>query len=431
MKKVAITTLGCKTNQFESAAMVESVRKQGFLMVPFSEAADIYIINTCTVTAKTDSESCRLIRRARRQNATARIVVTGCYAQIAFEKISHLPGVSLVLGNSEKKGITGFLEEIDETQKIVVSDISQEKHAEGFKLETFAEHTRAFLQVQNGCNAFCSYCIVPYVRGRSRSVAPESVLDGVETFAEKGFKEVVLTGIHLGAYGLDLDPPKSLLELIAAIEERKLVSRLRIGSLEPTDIHDTFIKFLSGSKMVCPHFHIPLQSGDDQVLWKMNRHYTSDFYCSVIERLLASIPEACIGTDVIAGFPGESEREFENTCHFLESLPLSYFHVFPFSPREKTPAAKMNGQVKDGVVKERAKVLRRLSDLKKRSYFNNFLGKELEVLVQNREESGSLKGLARNYVPVILDGADSLINTEVRVRITEVSLDHVRGVVVD
>lgn len=431
MKKVAITTLGCKTNQFESAAMSESVRKQGFQIVPFGEAADIYIINTCTVTAKTDAESCRLIRRARRQNASARIVVTGCYAQVASEKISHLPGVSLVLGNSEKKGIAGFLEGIDEAQKIVVSDISLEEHSGGVTLETFAEHTRAFLQVQNGCDAFCSYCIVPHVRGRSRSVPPESAMEGVETFAEKGFKEVVLTGIHLGAYGLDLDPPKSLLELIAAIEERKLVSRLRIGSLEPTDVTDSFIEFLSTSKIVCPHFHIPLQSGDDQVLWRMNRHYNTAFYGSVIGKLVASIPEVCIGTDVIVGFPGESEGEFENTYRFLESLPLSYFHVFPFSPRDKTPAAEMNDQVNIGVIKERAKVLRRLSDLKKRSYFSSFLGKELEVLVQNREASGSLKGLARNYASVILDGADSLLNTEVRVRITEVSRDHVRGIVVD
>jgi len=407
--------------------MGEAVRKRGFQIVPFTDVADIYIINTCTVTAKTDAESCRLIRRAQRQNAAARIVVTGCYAQIAAEKISRLPGVNLVLGNTEKKAITDFLEELDGTQKVVVSDISLEKSADGEILETFAEHTRAFLQVQNGCNEFCSYCIVPYVRGRSRSVAPESALEGVKTFAGKGFKEVVLTGIHLGAYGLDLDPPTSLLALVAAIEEHKLVSRLRLGSLEPTDISDELIRLIANSRIICPHFHVPLQSGSDQVLRKMNRRYTTSFYGGMVEKLMAAAPGACIGTDVIVGFPGESENEFENTHSFLEALPLAYFHVFPFSPRDKTPAAQMSEQIDPRVIKERAKALRKLSDLKKRTYFNSFLGKELAVLVQNREPGGKLKGLARNYVPVILDGGDSLLNTEVRVRVTDVMRDLVRG----
>ena len=427
MKKIAISTLGCKTNQFESAAMGEAVRKRGFQIVPFTDVADIYIINTCTVTAKTDAESCRLIRRAQRQNASAKIVVTGCYAQIAAEKISRLPGVNLVLGNSEKKEITDFLEELDVAQKVVVSDISLEKSADGEILETFSEHTRAFLQVQNGCNEFCSYCIVPYVRGRSRSVAQESALEGVRTFAEKGFKEVVLTGIHLGAYGLDLDPQTSLLALVAAIEKRTLVTRLRLGSLEPTDISDKLIELISSSPIICPHFHIPLQSGSDQVLRKMNRRYTSSFYGGIVDKLMAAAPGACIGTDVIVGFPGESENDFENTHSFLEALPLAYFHVFPFSPRDKTPAATMSEQVDPRVIKERAKALRKLSDLKKRIYFNSFLGQELAVLVQNREAGGKLKGLARNYVPVILDGGDSLLNTEVRVRVTEVMRDLVRG----
>lgn len=427
MKKIAISTLGCKTNQFESAAMGEAVRKRGFQIVPFTDVADIYIINTCTVTAKTDAESCRLIRRAQRQNASAKIVVTGCYAQIAAEKISRLPGVNLVLGNSEKKEITDFLEELDVAQKVVVSDISLEKSADGEILETFSEHTRAFLQVQNGCNEFCSYCIVPYVRGRSRSVAQESALEGVRTFAEKGFKEVVLTGIHLGAYGLDLDPQTSLLALVAAIEKRMLVTRLRLGSLEPTDISDKLIELISSSPIICPHFHIPLQSGSDQVLRKMNRRYTSSFYGGIVDKLMAAAPGACIGTDVIVGFPGESENDFENTHSFLEALPLAYFHVFPFSPRDKTPAATMSEQVDPRVIKERAKALRKLSDLKKRIYFNSFLGQELAVLVQNREAGGKLKGLARNYVPVILDGGDSLLNTEVRVRVTEVMRDLVRG----
>ncbi len=431
MKKVAITTLGCKTNQFESAAIAESVSNKGFQIVPFSDFADIYVINTCTVTAKSDAESRRLIRRARRRNAAARIVVTGCYAQLAFEEIRDLPGVSLVLGNSEKKEIAELLEKTEDEQLVLVSDISRQQQAESVKLETFAEHTRAFLQIQNGCDAFCSYCIVPHVRGRSRSVSLDAAVDGVKTFTEKGFKEVVLTGIHLGMYGLDLDLPGNLLDLLHAIEERTAVTRLRIGSLEPAEVQDSLIDFFAASKVICPHLHIPLQSGDDHVLARMNRDYTARFYRDVIEKLLYAMPDICIGTDIIVGFPGESEREFENTFKFLESLPLAYFHVFPFSPRQQTPAATMSGQVDAGIVKERAKILRKLSDLKKEKYYGSFVGRELRVLVQSKEPNGGFKGLSRNYIPVCISGTNCSVNREVTVRVREVAKDTVIGDVTD
>ena len=425
MKKVAVTTLGCKTNQFESAAIAESVRNKGFMIVPFTDFADIYIINTCTVTAKSDAESRRLIRRARRQNGCARIVVTGCYAQLAYEEIRHFPGVSHVLGNNEKKGIAGLLEIIEDEQVVMVSGFTHDQQVDGVMLETFAEHTRAFLQVQNGCDAFCSYCIVPYVRGPSRSVTLDDAVEGVRTFAEKGFKEVVLTGIHLGMYGHDLNPATSLLDLLCAIEKRSSITRLRIGSLEPGEISDGLIDYLSTSGMCCPHLHIPLQSGDDQVLSRMNRHYTTRFYHDVIERLLKAVPDICLGTDVIVGFPGESEREFENTLSYLESLPLAYFHVFPFSPREQTPAAKMPGKVHGSVIKERVKTLRKVSDDKKEAYFKKFLGRELQVLVQEKGPGGSFKGLSRNYIPVRMAGNDFSINSEVRVKVREISKDGV------
>jgi threonylcarbamoyladenosine tRNA methylthiotransferase MtaB len=427
MKKVAITTLGCKTNQFESAAIAESVANKGFRIVPFSEFADIYVINTCTVTAKSDAESRRLIGRAYRRNAAARIVVTGCYAQLAFEEIRNLSGVSLVLGNNEKGEIAELLEKIEGEQQVLVSDIFQEQHPEGVKLETFAEHTRAFLQVQNGCDAFCSYCIVPYVRGKSRSVKLDDAIEGVVTFMEKGFKEVVLTGIHLGMYGMDLDPSLNLLNLLYAIEERTAITRLRLGSLEPAEVNDSLIDFLANSNIICPHFHIPLQSGNDQVLARMNRDYTTGFYRDVIEKLRSVIPDVCIGTDIIAGFPGESEHEFETTFQFLESLPLAYFHVFPFSPRQQTPAATMSGQVKGSVIKERAKILRNLSDLKRETYYKSFEGRELQVLVQSKEADGSFKGLSRNYIPVSISGAGCSINSEVKVRLRKVGKNSVRG----
>lgn len=427
MQRVAITTLGCKINQFESAAMSETLGREGFRMVPFEDEADIYVINTCTVTARTDAESRRLIRRAGRRNPQARIVVTGCYAQVAFEELREMPGVDLVLGNVEKKGIAGLLREAGSGPRVLVSDISLEERAEGLALESFAEHTRAFLQVQNGCDAFCSYCIVPYARGRSRSVPLEEVLAGIGTFAEKGFREVVLTGIHLGGYGLDLIPRESLLSLLAAAEERRLVPRLRVGSVEPTEISDDLIRFLTSAETVCPHLHIPLQSGSDTVLGRMNRNYSTLLFREVIEQLAATVPDVCIGCDIIAGFPGEAEEEFAETLRFVESLPIAYLHVFPFSPRAGTPAATMPGQVNGAVIRERAQMLRRLSDRKKRAFYQSFLGRDLQVLVQGREPDGLLKGLSRNYIPVFLPGEDSLLNTEVTVRVTETARESVRG----
>ena len=276
MQRIAITTLGCKTNQFESAVMAESLGREGFLVVPFEETADIYVINTCTVTARTDAESRQLIRRAARRRPGAKIVVTGCYAQLAYEKLREIPSVNLILGNSEKKSIVDFIRGIGDEMRIEVSDISRVKETGGMNLESFAEHTRAFLQVQNGCNSFCSYCIVPHVRGRSRSVPFTEALAGVNSFAVKGFREVVLTGIHLGAYGLDLEPLRDILDLLKTIEDECLVDRLRLGSIELTEISAPFVRFLASSQTVCPHLHIPLQSGHDRILERMNRNYTTD-----------------------------------------------------------------------------------------------------------------------------------------------------------
>ena len=427
MQRIAITTLGCKINQFESAAMAESLGREGFLVVPFADEADIYLINTCTVTARTDAESRRLIRRARNRQPAAKIVVTGCYAQVAFDQLREMSGVHLILGNSEKKGIAELLREIGEEPRVLVSDISLERQAAGITLESFAEHTRVFLQVQNGCDAFCSYCIVPYARGRSRSVPLAEALDGIRSFAGKGFKEVVLTGIHLGGYGLDLTPRQSLLGLLTAVDEGELVPRLRVGSIEPTEITTPLVRFFATSEIICPHLHIPLQSGDDRVLERMNRRYNTSRFREVIEELAATIPDICIGCDVIAGFPGETDGEFETTYRLIDALPIAYLHVFPFSPRPGTPAATMPSQAPGGVIRERAAALRRLSERKKRAYHERFVGRELEVLVQERKEGGMVKGLSRNYIPVMLPGDDNLINSEISVRITGTGKELLRG----
>lgn len=427
MQRIAITTLGCKINQFESAAMAEALGRDGFQVVPFECEADIYVINTCTVTAKTDAESRRLIRRARNRQPEAKIVVTGCYAQVASDQLREMEGVHLILGNTEKKGIALQLREIRDEPRVLVSDISQEQLAAGVKLESFAEHIRAFLQVQTGCDAFCSYCIVPYARGRSRSVPFEEALDGIRSFAAKGFKEVVLTGIHLGVYGLDLTPRHHLIDILTAVENERLVPRLRIGSLEPTEITTPLVQFFASSEVICRHLHIPLQSGNDQVLERMNRHYTTIRFREVIEDLAVAIPDICQGCDIIAGFPGETDREFEAAYRFIDALPIAYLHVFPFSPRPGTPAATMPDQVPGSVIRERAAALRQLSERKKRVYHEKFVGRELKVLVQEVKGGGMVKGLSRNYIPVTLTGDASLINSEVSVRVIGTGKGQVMG----
>jgi len=430
MKTISFVTLGCKTNQFESAAMTEAARKEGYRVVSAGEAADICVINTCTVTARTDAESRRLIRRALRENPAARIVVTGCYAQIASEEISTMPGVALIIGNTEKRELLHLLRNLGEEQHIKVADISRVEETGPLILETFAEHTRAFLQVQNGCDSRCSYCIVPHVRGPSRSVRLDDALEGIRTFARQGYQEVVLTGIHLGAFGLDLAPPTSLLELLSRAERERIVPRLRLGSVEPTEISAQLIDLIATGQTICPHLHIPLQSGDDGVLAAMNRPYTSGFFRKLVDKLTAAVPSLCIGTDIIAGFPGETDEAFERGYRFLEALPLAYFHVFPFSARQGTPASTMPDRVPPPLIKKRAEALRILSSRKKRVYFESFLGREVLVLIQEKRKSGNLRGLSRDYLSVSIPDGSEPLNTEVRVRVTGIEKDQVTGVVV-
>lgn len=416
MKRVAITTLGCKTNQYESAAMIEQLEQAGYLVVPFNEMPDIYVVNSCTVTARTDTETRRLIRRARRMNPLARIVATGCYAQVAPGELERMPELDSVLGNREKQEIAALLE----STASKVSDIFSGQEGEPLKLSSFAEHTRAFLQVQNGCNSFCSYCIVPYARGRSRSVLPGDVLEGVRTLALNGYKEIVLTGIHLGAYGMDLAPETSLTELIKKIDVERLVPRLRIGSLEPNEVDDKLLSLISESGIICPHLHLPLQSGSDTVLKRMGRQYTAAFFRELITKISTALPDAFIGVDIIAGFPGETEAEFEDTVILLEDLPVSDLHVFPFSSRPGTEAAGMTGQLPPRVIKERAACLRGIAEQKKIAFLGGLVGHNLDVLVQGFDSStGFCNGLSRNYAGVSFAGENGFINRELNVMILD------------
>ena len=403
--RFAIATLGCKTNQFESAAMEESLTAAGYQPVPFAEGADLVIINTCTVTSATDSQSRNLIRRARRHNPGCRIVVTGCYAQVDPAALADLPGVSLVIGNEEKRDLLQRL--MAEGPRVQVGDIRQQA-GPALSLTSFAGRSRAFAQIQNGCDAYCSYCIIPYARGASRSVPPEQVVEQIRKLVKSGFQEVVLTGIHIGGYGKDLDSPISLLHLVQRIEQETDLVRLRLGSIEPQEIDDALIEAVVTSNILCPHFHIPLQSGDDAVLQRMNRHYSSSFFADLVQKIIERLPEAAIGLDVITGFPGETEGEFENTRSLIERLPISHLHVFPYSRRPGTPAADFPDQVPGPLAKERAAKLRILGEQKQQSFARRFLGRQLQVVVEGGRRDGLCKGLSGNYLQVAFSGPAGL-----------------------
>jgi len=441
MTTVAIATLGCKVNQFESEALMDSLEGQGYRLVPFGESADITIINTCTVTHRADFQSRQMARRASRANPESLLIVTGCYADVEPEKMAEIQGVTHVLGNVEKSHLHEILPLIrrGEFPTIRVSDIQKEDRFFETPLRSFHRHTRAFLKIQDGCDSRCSYCIVPHARGRSRSLPPDRIMETLGTFKERGYHEVVLTGIHIGAYGRDLVPLVPLEALLDQLDAADAPSRIRLSSVEPLDFSPGLISMLSRSSRVCPHFHIPIQSGDDEILKRMNRGYDRSFLSRLVRDLHQTLPNLCIGADVIVGFPGETEDRFEHTRQLIESLPFSYLHVFPFSGRKGTPAFDFPGQVDGKKTKQRAERLRALGKQKRLAFYERFLGKELDVLVEDRKDKGSgrLKGFSRNYIPVFLAEDESALvqpdwmNREIKVRIAGVSEQGVTGRVVE
>ena len=440
MTTVSIATLGCKVNQFESEALMASLEQRGYRLIPFGEKADIVIVNTCTVTHRADFQSRQMIRRAFRFNPDSLIIATGCYAQVEPEAIAKIEGVRYLLGNREKNQIPDLLPLLEngEYPQIQIANMQEEVFFSDVPLHSFHRHTRAFLKIQDGCNARCSYCIVPLARGRSRSLPPERLLEHLSILKERGFKEVVLTGIHMGAYGLDLTPPFSLERLLTRLEGEETPGRIRLSSIEPGDFSPGLISLLSQSSKVCPHLHIPIQSGDDEILNMMNRDYDHSFLCDLIVELHRRIPKVSIGADVIVGFPGETDERFERSHELIESLPFSYLHVFPFSMRKGTSASKLPHKVDEGKVKKRAEILRDLGRQKRQAFYRQFLHQELNVLVEDRKEKGTgrWKGLSRNYIPVLLnreEGSEdhpAWINQEWRVMATELTERGVVGRVV-
>ncbi|MBW1846975.1 MAG: tRNA (N(6)-L-threonylcarbamoyladenosine(37)-C(2))-methylthiotransferase MtaB [Deltaproteobacteria bacterium] len=426
MRKYVIKTLGCKVNQYESEAVSQSLIDAGFEASQEDEA-DICIINTCTVTGKASMQSRQAIRQAIRKNPNARIVVTGCYAQIEPEKLLQITGVHDIVVNCEKYKIPELVSHSGlnhrNSENLYNFDARRQQDFFQTKSTVFGHRTRPFLKIQDGCDAFCSYCIVPYARGPSRSMPFEMVLENIKKLKDSASHEVVLTGIHLGAYGLDLKPIKSLFELLYILNESKIIKRLRLSSIEPHELSNEIIQLVKLSDMICNHFHIPLQSGNDDILNKMNRPYSRSFFKDLIQNIHESVSEVSIGVDVIIGFPGETDKAFEDTYSLINELPVSYLHVFPFSPRQNTPAFKLPDKIPASVIKSRCKQMRELGNSKKALFYQKFIGKSVAVLVESTREkkTGQLKGFTSNYMPVLMDGPDKLKNTMVHARIEELN----------
>lgn len=404
MKSISFVTLGCKVNQYDTAVLINKLPKSKYTTVPFPGKADIYVIDTCTVTHKADAEARHYINRAKRINPNGVVVVTGCYAQVSAEEISNLKGVDYVVGNSDKfTSLMKILRQgsLQKEPKVFINDIFKEKKRkfESPGIEFFPGRTRAFLKVQDGCNYACTFCIIPYARGRSRSLGIDDVIKRIRVLRQSGYKETVLTGIHLASYGRDIG--SNLIELLSRIEDEKILSRIRLSSLDPADINQDFINFVSNSQTICPSFHISLQSGDEQVLKNMRRRYKPKQFLDITDQIRQTMPDSSIGTDIMVGFPGETEVEFNNSYNLLDESELTYFHVFSYSKRKGTKAAIMDNQIDPGVIKQRSKIIRDLGMKKKIEFNRKFVGKELEVLVENNS-----KGTSRNYISVKLHKDD-------------------------
>ena len=418
--KIAITTLGCKINQYDSA-VIQSRLEEGHCFVPFDEPADCYIINSCTVTDRADWEARQLVRRAKRLSPLAKVLVTGCYAQVNAEEVAHVPGVDYVVGLNRLDDLLRFVEApaVSAGGTIAVSDVKRERGVPVLGTRALPGHTRAFLKIQEGCNYSCTYCIIPTARGLSRSVPPRAVLEQVRRLAEAGYLEIVLTGIHLGGYGQDLTPKTDLTSLVEKIAASELVPRLRLSSLDPREVPDRLLDLIAESEVVCPHLHICAQAGDDGVLKQMRRNYDTAYYGELLVKARERLPDAALGSDIIVGFPGEGDAAFENSVEFFAALPLTYFHVFPYSKRRGTIAVSLPDHVPGNVKKQRAGKMRELGARKKEAFCRSFLGKRLTVLVEATTDrhSGGRRGFSKNYLPVAVSGAEGMVNREITVQV--------------
>lgn len=414
-------------NQYESAGLVESLKSYGWKKTTDREPADLCIINTCTVTGKASMQARQAVRRAVRTHPGARIVVTGCYAQTEPEALAEIEGVEAVVGQANKHKIPeliGYTNDNPQPRLLSQSvDIRRESTFNSLAVSSFDSRTRPFLKVQDGCNAFCTYCIVPHARGRSRSMPPDRVLENLLGYNAAGYREVVLTGIHLGCYGQDLSPATDLRRLLERIDTSGFRGRIRLSSIEPLELTDDIISMVGSSGIFCHHFHLPLQSGDNAILKRMHRPYTSELFRERVTKIIDIIPDAAIGVDTLIGFPGETRAAFENTYNLILELPVAYLHVFPYSRRKGTPAHDYPDQVPAKISKQRCEEMRTIGGRKRERFYRRALEKRVEVLVESQRDAatGLLKGLTSNYIPVCIDGPDSM-----QENLVDVTIDRIR-----
>ena len=421
-KTAALYTLGCKLNFSETNTLADALTEAGYRQVDFDSAADLYVINSCSVTDKADKRLKALVRKALWQNPDAFIVAVGCYAQLQPEAVAALDGVDLVLGTSEKFKLLDYLTDLNKNASGQIHACAIEEADFYASAQATRERTRAFLKVQDGCDYKCSYCTIPLARGLSRSAALENVCRQAEEIARQGIKEIVLTGVNIGDYGkgefADKKHEHSFLELIQALDQIPNINRIRISSIEPNLLEDEIIEFVASSQRFVPHFHIPLQSGSNAVLKKMRRRYRREQYAERVEKIKTLMPNACIGADVIVGFPTESEDQFSETYHFLNRLPVSYLHVFTYSERPNTKALELQPVVPHLVRKKRSKMLRSLSAKKKRHFYQSQLNRVEEVLFEGENKRGYVHGFTRNYVKTRFPWDPARVNTLQRVKLT-------------
>jgi threonylcarbamoyladenosine tRNA methylthiotransferase MtaB len=435
MIKFTITTLGCKVNQYESDAIARRLMDLGCVPAVAEEPADVGIVNTCSVTGKAAMQSRQAVRQLIRTNPRAQIVVTGCYAQTEPGELGKIDGVHRIIGHGDKHHIPDIiLSGKNDTlfPAVMRRNIQSEKHFKHIPVPVSGSRTRPVLKIQDGCNAFCTYCIVPYARGKSRSMPLERVLESIRSLKQAGFHEVVLSGVHLGAYGFDLLPQTGLKDLLVRIRDADAMDRVRLSSIEPRELAQDIVEMVATSNIFCKHFHIPLQSGDDGILEKMHRDYSRAFFEDLIYKMKKRIPGAAIGVDLLIGFPGEAENAFESTYSLIEKLPITYLHVFPFSPRPGTPAERYPKKVPAKTIKERCERMRRLGNEKKNVFYKKFEGKTVQVLIESKRDSatGLLKGITSNYIPIFVAGTDDFFNTLVQVTIEKIERNNtVFGVV--
>ncbi|OED36908.1 tRNA (N(6)-L-threonylcarbamoyladenosine(37)-C(2))-methylthiotransferase MtaB [Flavobacteriaceae bacterium (ex Bugula neritina AB1)] len=426
-KKVAFYTLGCKLNFSETSTIARDFKNEGFDRVDFSEQADIYVINTCSVTENADKRFKTIVKQAQKVNPDAFVAAIGCYAQLKPEELVAVDGVDLVLGATEKFKITDYINDLSKNEFGEVHSCEIEEADFYVGSYSIGDRTRAFLKVQDGCDYKCTYCTIPLARGISRSDTLENVIKNAKEISEQGIKEIVLTGVNIGDYGKGEFGNKkhehTFYELVQALDQVEGIERLRISSIEPNLLKNETIDFVSKSRTFVPHFHVPLQSGSDKILKLMRRRYLSDLYVNRIQRIKEVMPHACIGVDVIVGFPGETDDHFLDTYNFLSQLDISYLHVFTYSERENTAAAEMEGVVPQDVRKKRSKMLRGLSVKKRRAFYESQLGSERTVLFESENKEGYIHGFTENYVKVKMPWNPSYVNTLHSVKLLEIGDD--------